>query len=269
MSKVFSIRQLLSWALAVGMVFLIGCQKESNSDSFQPKAIIDLGALVTEDLAFRVWGADNLAANGIDRRNVFDLVKNDLDIDDGQSITTVNSFYTLANHGGPHVDAPVHVDLGPGLDGYGVETFVGPLKVFDVREYPTGRTVPKDVFVGKGIRPGDIVLIYTGWQPPGDGFDVITLTLDAAEYLAEIPVGAFGTDALSVYDADFPPPENPDPHVRAIPIHHTFLSRQIPIYEQLFNVDQTLGHDRMYFVGAPLNIKDGDGMIVRPLVFVY
>jgi kynurenine formamidase len=25
----------------------------------------------------------------------------------------------------------------------------------------------------------------------------------------------------------------------------------------------------MYFVGVPLNIKDGDGMIVRPVVFVY
>jgi len=25
----------------------------------------------------------------------------------------------------------------------------------------------------------------------------------------------------------------------------------------------------MFFVGVPLNIKDGDGMIVRPVVFVY
>ena len=60
-----------------------------------------------------------------------------------------------------------------------------------------------------------------------------------------------------------------DPHVQALPIHHAFLSRGIPLYEQLFNVDQTLGHERMYFVGVPLNIKDGDGMIVRPVVFVY
>jgi kynurenine formamidase len=25
----------------------------------------------------------------------------------------------------------------------------------------------------------------------------------------------------------------------------------------------------MYFVGVPLNIKDGDGMMVRPVVLVY
>lgn len=26
---------------------------------------------------------------------------------------------------------------------------------------------------------------------------------------------------------------------------------------------------RLFFVGAPLNMKDGDGMMVRPVVFVY
>ena len=56
---------------------------------------------------------------------------------------------------------------------------------------------------------------------------------------------------------------------RAVPIHHSFLSRGIPVYEQLFNVDQLLDKGNMYFVGVPLNIREGDGMIVRPVVFVY
>ncbi len=56
---------------------------------------------------------------------------------------------------------------------------------------------------------------------------------------------------------------------RAVPIHDSFLSRGIPVYEQLFNVDQLLGKENLYFVGVPLNIRDGDGMIVRPVVFVY
>ena len=80
---------------------------------------------------------------------------------------------------------------------------------------------------------------------------------------------AFGADALSVFDADSESVDSPDPHVRAAPIHYAFLSRRIPVYEQLFNVEKTLGHDRMFFVGAPLNIKGGDGMLVRPPVFVY
>jgi len=56
---------------------------------------------------------------------------------------------------------------------------------------------------------------------------------------------------------------------RGIPIHYAFLSRGIPIYEQLFSVDKLLDKENMYFVGVPLNIRGGDGMIVRPVVFVY
>jgi len=56
---------------------------------------------------------------------------------------------------------------------------------------------------------------------------------------------------------------------RAAPIHHSFLSRGIPIYEQLFQVEKLLTKQNMYFIGAPLNIKDGDGMLVRPVVFVF
>ena len=56
---------------------------------------------------------------------------------------------------------------------------------------------------------------------------------------------------------------------RAVPIHHSFISRGIPVYEQLFNVDQLLDKGNTYFVGVPLNIREGDGMIVRPVVFVY
>ena len=57
--------------------------------------------------------------------------------------------------------------------------------------------------------------------------------------------------------------------VAAFPAHHAFLSRGIPINEQLVHVDQLIGKERSYFVGAPLNIKDGDGMIVRPVIFFY
>jgi len=55
----------------------------------------------------------------------------------------------------------------------------------------------------------------------------------------------------------------------ALVSHQTLLSRGIPVYEQLQHVDRLLGRKRLYFVGAPLDIKDGDGMMVRPVVFVY
>ena len=52
-------------------------------------------------------------------------------------------------------------------------------------------------------------------------------------------------------------------------IHHALLSRGIPAYEQLLNLNKLLGKEKMFFVGVPLNIKEGDGMLVRPVVFRY
>ena len=234
--------------------------------------MIDLGALVTEDLAQRVWGKGYLAANNLDRPNVFDVVRWTVDIG-GEKLSGSNAFYTLANHGGPHVDAPNHVGVGSGIDGYSLEAFSGPLKVFDVRQFPKGRSVTRDVFTNAGINPGDVVMIYTGYTPPESDEaypETITLTRDAAEFLAEIPVRAFATDAWSVGNLqDQTPVQSEEAVVRAVPIHHSFLSRGIPVYEQLFNVERTLDKERMYFVGVPLNIRDADGMIVRPVVFVY
>ena len=71
---------------------------------------------------------------------------------------------------------------------------------------------------------------------------------------------AYGTDAFSVEALD---------DLRMPSLHHSFLSRGIPVYEQLFNVEGLLDKGEMFFVGVPLNISGGDGMIVRPVVFVY
>ena len=131
-----------------------------------------------------------------------------------------------------------------------------------MRAYSRGRSVPRDVFRDM-VGPGDVVIIFTGCSAPGTEEalpEVTTLTNDAAEFLANLPVRAFGTDAFGVDDiAD-----------TTIPwIHYSFLSRSIPVYEQLCNLDKLLGRERMFFVGAPLNIKGGDGMIVRPVVLVF
>jgi kynurenine formamidase len=45
-----------------------------------------------------------------------------------------NSYYTLFNHGGPHVDAPNHLEIGAkGIDSYNLEALVGPIRLIDVR----------------------------------------------------------------------------------------------------------------------------------------
>jgi len=71
-------------------------------------------------------------------------------------------------------------------------SFTGPLKVFDVSNNLNGRSVTIDVFKDK-INPGNVVLIYTNYDfklyNSSESIpESITLTYEAAEYLASIPV---------------------------------------------------------------------------------
>ena len=227
-----------------------------------PARVVDLGTAVTEDLPERVWGKALLARMGFTQRNSVDVRTWSFAAAGGGVVAGSNAYYTLFNHGGPHVDAPNHFGLAGGIDTYPIEAFSGPLKVFDARRYPIGRSVPIELFRGR-VGPGDIVLAFTGFAPPGHDRElpqVRTLTRDAAEFLATRAVRAYGTDAFSVDSmADTSLPL----------IHQTFLSRLIPIYEQLANLDQLLEADEMLFVGVPVNVRGGDGMLVRPVVFVY
>lgn len=247
------------------LTVMLGCSTPqppaSREFRFAPSEVIDLGALVTEDLPQRVWGKALLDKENFTRPNSFDVIKWTFPVEGG-SVSGSNAYYTLFNHGGPHVDAPNHFGLGNGVDSYPIAAFSGPAKVFDVRGSTKGRSVPVDVFQGH-VEAGDIVLLATGYTPPqtDDALpQVVTLTREAAEFLATVPVRAIGTDAFSIEDLD---------DKRQPSIHHSFLSRGIPLYEQLFNVDKLLGKENLFFVGVPLNIRGGDGMIVRPVMFVY
>ena len=247
--------------LALFLAVTVSCSTEEPPDErgtrFAPSEIIDLGVLVTEDLPERVWGKAKLAQLGFTEANAFDVLPWT-----AGDISGSNAYYTLFNHGGPHVDAPNHYDLGGGLDSFPVEAFSGPVKVFDARSYPPGPSVPAELF-RRDVEAGDIVLIVTGYVPPvtDDALPQFkTLMDDAAEFLATLPVRAYGTDGFSVGSMD---------ETVTSGAHYSFLSRTIPVYEQLFNVDRLLGKENMFFVGVPLNINEGDGMIVRPVVFVY
>lgn len=252
-------------------IFIFGCSGQSDSSIPSmpaPAEIIDLGAVITEQTPEEFWGKAFLKEMEFTESNRFDVLARTFG-----PVSVSNSYYTLFNHGGPHVDAPNHVGLGEGIDSYAVESFAGPLKVFDFSHLPIGRSITKEMLVGLPIDSGDIVLTYTGFSLPESEDDwpqAIALDFEAATYLATLPVRAFGTDALNVESmTDQSPVPSDDEIARIIPGHYAFLSRGIPIFEQLVNVDKLLGKRPMFFVGAPLNIKDGDGMMVRPLVLVY
>ena len=258
------------WVLGAGLL-AIGCSgepSETNTASPVPREIIDLGTLVTEQTPEEFWGEGFMQEMNFTESNDFDVLNRTFG-----PLSVSNSYYRLFNHGGPHVDAPNHVGLGEGLDSYAVESFAGPLKVFDFSHLPIGRSITQEMLIDLPIKAGDIVLIFTGYSPPtkeGAWPEAVALNYEAASYLASLPVRAIGTDAWNVESmTDQSPVPSDDPVAQIIPGHHAFLSKGIPVYEQLVNVDKLLDKEDMYFVGAPLNIKDGDGMMVRPLVLVY
>ncbi len=262
--------------LFITMLLLLGisCQQKQimEINYLAPKEIIDLGTVITEDLPYQTWGKEFMDAFGFEKGNHFDVRHWEFPSPEGGHVSGSNAYYTLFNHAGPHIDAPNHTGLGNGLDNYPIEKFVGPLKVFDVTSYPNGRTIPVEVFEGN-VQPGDIVLTFTNYVPTFSEKtppELITLSYEAATYLAELPVRAYATDAFSVMCND---PENlvesENVTNRTVPIHFAFLSRAIPIYEGLQNVDKLLRNENMLFVGPPLNIKDGDGMPIRPVALIY
>ncbi|MEW6753917.1 MAG: cyclase family protein [Candidatus Latescibacterota bacterium] len=261
------------WSFCLGMSLLglaVACAPGAQQRRLMPQEVIDLGALVTPDLPEQFWGRALLTAMGFDQQNEFRVVPWSVGSGDAR-VSGQNSYYTLFNHGGPHVDAPNHFGFAEGLDGYPVESFVGPLKVFDVRDAGLGSTVGPEYFEGR-VEPGDVVLIYTGYEPPaGDDLpSVRALSREAAEYLAQLPIRAFGTDAMSIDSAQgVAPADAPTARARLAPVHDAILSRGIPAYEQLLNLDRLVGRERLLFVGAPLNIQSGDGVPVRPVALVY
>ena len=63
--------------LAAGLILLVtACQTQLGPPpeliTAQPSRIVDLGALINEDIAYRFWGEQQLRASGLDRLNVFE-----------------------------------------------------------------------------------------------------------------------------------------------------------------------------------------------------
>jgi kynurenine formamidase len=226
-----------------------------------PLQIIDLSPTITEDLPVRIWGHRALKDLGFSDATEFRVIRGD------KPFYFSNSYYTLFNHGGSHVDAPNHLERGAsGIDSYPLESLVGPIKLVDVRGRPSDQPIAITDFANQGIARGDVVIILTGYVPPSgpDELPAIrSLSKEAAEYLAAIPVKAFGTDALS---ADVW-------GLRGLPyeesVHHVFLGHRIPIIEQLTNVEALIAIRQSVFVGLPLKVKDGDGSPIRAAAFVY
>ncbi len=262
-------------ACFLSTVFILSsCQTEQqlagNDWPPLPQRIIDLSPLITEDLPVRTWGHKLLSDFGFRDTNEFEYVITE------NPFYVINSYWTLFNHGGAHLDAPNHMERGArSVDEIPLDEMIGLARLLDFRSTPLDGAIPLEEIRQTGIRAGEIAMLMVGYTPPSGDNELPSypyLSQEAAEYLATLPVKAFATDAFSVesvarmYEAMA---AGVTGYEGMAPLHRTFLTREIPLFEALENLEGLVGLGDFVFVGFPLKVKGSDGSPIRAAALFY
>lgn len=186
--------------------------------------------------------------------------------------------FAAAEHGGTHIDAPVHFGEGRRTtDMIPLTSLIAPAEVIDVRRHADSsadyRITPQDIIAWETthgrIPEGTIVLIRTGWGKRWP---------DRARYLGTTKTGQAGVaelhfPGLSIVSARLLAKR----HVRAVGIdtpsldygqskdfmaHRTLFGMNIPGFENVANLDQ-LPDTGAFVVALPMKIKGGSGSPLR------
>ena len=126
------------------------------------------------------------------------LVERTFDVARGDPVTL--SRVSMGLHAGTHVDAPLHF-FGKGLtiDRLPLAALIGTAQVIDIRD---GESIARPEVEGRLIEERGIVLFKTRnsalWRQAGFCASYVSLSAEAAEYLAKRGVSAVGIDYLSI-----------------------------------------------------------------------
>lgn len=156
----------------------------------------------------------------------------------------------MGTHAGTHIDAPAHmVEDGRTLEKFSVDDFIGPARYILL---PDGQ-FDIDLVRAAGIQAGDIVIFNTKmsykFHDPSYFTDFPVMSPDIAYHLVKSKVKMVGLDTCSADNDD------------EFPIHKTLLSANIPIIENLTNIEQLSGVEATIYA-LPLRL-DLDGSPAR------
>lgn len=167
-------------------------------------------------------------------------------------------------HHGTHLDAPNHFIIdGPSFDAVPLERLYGPGVVwsFEVEEF--GLIDVADLEAARPrMRPGDIVLLDTGWWQRIDDPSYTrhaSLTPEAAQWLLDRGAKMIGVDFAT---PDRAPSNRPEGFYW--PVHHILLPRGVLIAEHVTNLG-TLRNRRIEAFFNGLSIEGSDGAPVRAM----
>ena len=185
-----------------------------------------------------------------------------------ESHTRSNTKLTLATHLGTHVDAPFHFHAdGTTVENMPLEKYMGPALLLDLRELAQSKTpISVSDLQEAGAAPqklkDQIAVLFTGWAQQESGnvrfySDGPYLSTEGADYLAQNQVNAVAVD----FPIDKHPP-TPRSTLKDFPVHRLLLGQNIPLIENLINLDQLVGR-RFELWALPLKLKGGDGAATR------
>ncbi len=165
------------------------------------------------------------------------------------------SLISLGTHTGTHMDPPLHyIPGGASLDQMPLSTSIGPARVIDIQD---PRSIEPWELVAADIQANERVLFKTRnsarcWKTDAFVEDFVSISLEAAEYLATTGLRLVGVDYLSVgpFQGDV-----------GVDVHRTLLNAGIWILEGLDLSRVQPGHYEL--VCLPLRIADGDGSPAR------
>ncbi len=188
----------------IGHLSLIACaglpSPDARTTPGMPRSIVDLSPTLDEEFALRYLGYKVVEMFGLRERTEFDHMITE------EPFYAATSYVTLYTHGGPHHDPPSHIIRGAASsDEIGLEQFFGAARVLDFRDRPRDAPLLRKDFADKGILPGEIVIAVVGYRPPDDPREFPSfpsLSGEAAEGLATLPVKAFATDMCCLMDPE-------------------------------------------------------------------
>lgn len=182
-----------------------------------------------------------------------------------------NTKVTMSIHMGTHVDCPYHfVPTGLTVDRMPLERYMGPGLLLDLRQVAREKTpISVQDVKGLGVREEEftdtIAVFYTGWVERYYGTPKLYaenpyLGVDTARYLVERRVRAVAVD-FSVDRIE------PEARPGDCPIHRILLGNDIPLIENLVNLDKLVG--RPFELWAlPIKIYEGDGAATRAIALL-
>ena len=181
---------------------------------------------------------------------------------------------TIPDHVSTHVDAPVHmVEGGATLEDVDISGLFGEAVVLDlsVVDPDHGYTAADLVSATPTIEPGDIVLIYSGFQDAvaSERMRQTYLTEEAALWLVERGAKAVGVEPSGIEHT----PNGMYEHgwykkgaTNPWPAHNALLRNDVYIIEGLTNLDRIKGR-RVKFCALPVPMPGLSGFPVRAVAW--